>query len=195
MPDKPNFLLEGISHWEGRVTTGHLSRAFGISSRTTSARIFREYRDIAPSNLLHNPQHRGYIFGEALQPYFSKSTLDEYLALLGQHNSLNPSFFGLKNMPTPKKSKSTVSRTLPPEVVRFLEEATQGCSRVELVYRSLANPTGGERIIAPHTLVNAGHRWHAWAWCERNRGFHDLVLIRIATGVELISSALEQAAT
>jgi len=187
-------LLEVISHWEGRVTTEHLNRAFGISSRTTSARIFREYRDIAPDNLIHNPQRRGYIPGKAFQPCFSKGILDEYLALLGQHNSLNPSFSRLKDVPTPTESLSTISRTVPPEVVRLLVQATQDRSRVELVYRSLSNPTGEERIIAPHTLVNAGHRWHVRAWCERNRDFRDFVLTRIATGVDLIGSALEQAA-
>ncbi|SDR88519.1 Predicted DNA-binding transcriptional regulator YafY, contains an HTH and WYL domains [Halopseudomonas litoralis] len=187
-------LLEVIAHWEGRVTAEHLNRAFGISSRTTSARIFREYRDRAPDNLVYNPQRRGYVPDTSFQPLFSKGILDEYLALLGQHNTLNPSFAGLKDVPTPTELVSTIHRTVSPEVVRLLVQATQDRSRVELLYRSLSNPTGEERIIAPHTLVYAGHRWHARAWCERNRDFRDFVLTRIASGVELIGNALEQAA-
>lgn len=186
-------LLEVIAHWEGRVTTEHLNRTFGLSSRTTSGRIFREYRDRTPGNLVHNPQRRGYVPSTGFQPRFSQGVLDEYLALLGQHNTLNPSFAGLKDVPTPTESVSAIHRAVPPEVVRQLVQATQGRSRVELLYRSLSNPTGEERIIAPHTLVYAGHRWHARAWCERSKDFRDFVLTRIASGVELLGDALQQA--
>ena len=45
-------------------------------------------------------------------------------------------------------------------------------------YVSLNNPDREGRIIAPHTLVWTGLRWHVRGWCEKNRDFRDFVLSR-----------------
>lgn len=72
-------------------------------------------------------------------------------------------------------------------------QATQTRSRLEVFYRSLSRPDGEERIIAPHTLVYSGQRWHVRAWCEKRRAFRDFVLTRMAPGAELLGEALESA--
>jgi predicted DNA-binding transcriptional regulator YafY len=187
-------LLEVMAYWEGRVTTDHLNRAFGISSRTTSSRIIKAYTDLAPGNLIYNAQYRGYVPDNSFQPRFSQGVLDEYLALMGQHHKLNPWFSGLKDVPTPTELVSPLHRAASPCVVRQVVQATQARNRLEVRYRSLSSPAGEERVIAPHTLVHAGHRWHVRAWCEKNRDFRDFVLTRISpVGIELIGEALEDA--
>lgn len=47
------------------------------------------------------------------------------------------------------------------------------------------------RIIAPHTLVFNGVRWHVRAYCEKNRDFRDFVLSRFHGVPELVGSAAQ----
>lgn len=186
-------LLEVVAHWEGRVTTEHLQRAFDINSRTTSGGIFKDYGDVALGNLVYSASVRGYVPSETFKPCFSQGSLDEYLSLMTRHATLNPSFAGLKDVPAPTESVSIPHRAVLPEVLRKVVQATQTRSRLEVVYRSLSSPQGEERIIAPHTLVYSGQRWHVRAWCEKHRAFRDFVLTRMASGAELLGDALEDA--
>lgn len=186
-------LMEVVAQWEGRVTAEHLQRAFGIGSRTTSGGIFKEYGDVAPGNLVYSTSVRGYVQSETFEPCFSQGNLDEYLSLMTRHATLNPSFAGLKDVPAPTESVSIPHRAVLPEVLRKVVQATQTRSRLEVVYRSLSSPQGEDRIIAPHTLVYSGQRWHVRAWCEKRRTFRDFVLTRMAPGAELLGDALEDA--
>jgi len=186
-------LLEVVAQWEGRVTTEHLQRAFGIGSRTTGGRIFKDYLEVAPGNLEYSASDRGYIPGSKFQPQYSQGDLGEYLSLMTRHDTLNPSFSGLKDVPAPTESISLPHRAISPEVVRHVVQATQTRGRLEVVYRSHSSPAGEDRIIAPHTLVYSGLRWHVRAWCEKHRDFRDFVLTRIAPEAELMGDALPEA--
>ena len=50
--------------------------------------------------------------------------------------------------------------------------------RLEVDYRSVSAPNPNGRIIAPHSIVHSGTRWHVRAWCEKNGEFRDFVLSR-----------------
>lgn len=43
---------------------------------------------------------------------------------------------------------------------------------------SFNTPDGETRLIAPHTLIYTGMRWHVRAYCERNGDYRDFVLSR-----------------
>ncbi len=51
--------------------------------------------------------------------------------------------------------------------------------RLETEYVSLNTPDVEIRLIAPHTLVYTGMRWHVRAYCEKNRQYRDFVLSRL----------------
>lgn len=51
---------------------------------------------------------------------------------------------------------------------------------------SFSTPDGETRLIAPHTLIYTGMRWHVRAYCERNRDYRDFVLSRFRGIPELM---------
>ena len=61
--------------------------------------------------------------------------------------------------------------------------------RVEVDYVSLNQPNREGRIIAPHTLVWTGLRWHVRAWCEKNQGYRDFVLSRFRGEPEVMDQS------
>ena len=47
------------------------------------------------------------------------------------------------------------------------------------------------RLIAPHTLVYTGMRWHVRAYCEKNGQYRDFVLSRLRGEPELLDASRE----
>lgn len=45
------------------------------------------------------------------------------------------------------------------------------------------------RLIAPHTLIYTGMRWHVRACCEKNRQYRDFVLSRLRGVPELLDKS------
>jgi len=58
-------------------------------------------------------------------------------------------------------------RTIRAEVLRPLLKACRHGEVIEVEYVSLSNPTPEVRLIAPHTLIYTGMRWHVRAYCEK----------------------------
>src|SRR5690606_26204679 len=83
-------------------------------------------------------------------------------------------------------------RDVQPAVVRPLVQAARSGKRLEVEYASLDNPRPETRVIAPHTLVFSGLRWHVRAWCERNRDYRDFVLSRFRGVPDIINDIAEQ---
>jgi predicted DNA-binding transcriptional regulator YafY len=82
-------------------------------------------------------------------------------------------------------------RPVSPELLRPLLQAAREQQRLEVDYVSLNNPSREGRIIAPHTLVWTGLRWHVRGWCEQNQGFRDFVLSRFRGIPELLGAATQ----
>ncbi len=81
-----------------------------------------------------------------------------------------------------------------PDVLRPLLQAARDQQRIEVDYVSVNNPDREGRIIAPHTLVWTGLRWHVRGWCEKNGDFRDFVLSRFRGLPELLGPADHTAA-
>lgn len=56
---------------------------------------------------------------------------------------------------------------------------------------SFTTPDGETRLIAPHTLIYTGMRWHVRAYCEKNRDYRDFVLSRFRGVPELMDDKTE----
>lgn len=168
--------IELIALWEGRLITNQLSDWFGVSRQQASADIQRYISEINPNALTHDPSVKGYVPAPDFKPVLSTGHISDYLNLL---NSLN-------NQPMLHIQEGTTismvqlpNRAVRPEVVREVIKACRQNRQLHICYASMENPTPSERVIAPHTLVYSGFRWHLRAWCYKRSQYRDFVLSRI----------------
>jgi predicted DNA-binding transcriptional regulator YafY len=80
-------------------------------------------------------------------------------------------------------------RPIRPEVLRPLLKACRDGLRLETEYVSLNTPNVEIRLIAPHTLVYTGMRWHVRAYCEKNGQYRDFVLSRLRGQPDLLDES------
>lgn len=178
--------IELIALWEGRLITNQLSDWFGVSRQQASADINRYNSEINPNALIHDPAVKGYVPAPGFKPALSSGHINEYMALL---DSLN-------NQPMAQllEGHNAVSVQLPnravrPEVVRAAIKACRQQLQLSIHYSSMENPQPRQRVIAPHTLVYTGFRWHLRAWCYSRQDFRDFLLSRIYHTPELQQSS------
>ena len=172
-------LIETVAWWEGRLTTVHLIQSFGISRQQASKDINTYITEHAPKNLTYDKQLKGYVPSKQFKPLFIDDSASAYLHLLNQTHSRAPHVEGLALAYAHTMVLEVPDRTIRPEVLRPLLKACRDSEVIEIEYVSLANPSPETRLIAPHTLVYTGMRWHVRAYCEKNREYRDFVLSRL----------------
>ena len=178
-------LIETIAWWEGRLTTVHLIQSFGISRQQASKDINTYITEHAPRNLTYDKQLKGYVPSKHFKPLFIDDSASAYLHLLYQNNERAPHIEGLALAYAHTKVLEVPDRTVRAEILRPLLKACRENMRLEVEYVSLANPAPEGRLIAPHTLVYTGMRWHVRAYCEKNNQYRDFVLSRLRGQPEL----------
>ena len=172
-------LIETVAWWEGRLTTVHLIQSFGISRQQASKDINTYITEHAPKNLTYDKQLKGYVPSKQFKPLFIDDSASAYLHLLNQTHSRAPHVEGLALAYAHTMVLEVPDRTIRPEVLRPLLKACRDSEVIEVEYVSLANPAPETRLIAPHTLIYTGMRWHVRAYCEKNREYRDFVLSRL----------------
>ncbi|KAA0944575.1 MULTISPECIES: WYL domain-containing protein [unclassified Pseudomonas] len=182
-------LIETVAWWEGRLTTGHLIQSFGISRQQASKDINTYITEHAPRNLTYDKQLKGYVPSKQFKPRFIDDSASAYLHLLYQNNERAPHIEGLALAYAHTKVLEVPDRTIRPQILRPLLKACREGLRLETEYVSLANPEPEIRLIAPHTLVYTGMRWHVRAYCEKNRKYRDFVLSRLRGEPELLGKS------
>ena len=186
-------LIEVIALWEGRLTTNHLMRAFGIGRQQASKDINTYLADYGPENLVYDRFLKGYRPTRGFRPVFTRGVADEYLQMMHAREDLASSFEALTVRELNTEVLLPPARDLRPEVLQPVLQACRERKRVEIEYASLANPEPEYRVIQPHTVVHTGYRWHVRAWCEKNGDFRDFVLSRIGDQPELVTAATQRA--
>lgn len=187
-------LIEIIVLWEGRLTTNHLTRAFGIGRQQASKDI-NTYLGKAADNLVYDKNLKGYKPGPDFRPRFTRGVADEYLQLLAAQNDLAESISELNIRLPNTEVIAPPARLIRPLVLQRVVRACREQQRLEIVYGSMANPEPETRVIQPHTLVYNGYRWHVRAWCEKNKDFRDFVLTRIYDTPDLLTEQTHPATT
>ncbi|MCY1288322.1 WYL domain protein [compost metagenome] len=182
-------LIETVAWWEGRLTTNHLMQSFGISRQQASKDINTYIGEHAPKNLTYDKHLKGYVPSRQFRPLFIDDSADAYLHLLNQNHERAPHIEGLALAYAHTEVLKVPDRSVRPEVLRPLLKACREGLRLETEYVSLANPTPEIRLIAPHTLVYTGMRWHVRAYCEKNRAYRDFVLSRLRGEPELLDAS------
>lgn len=170
--------IELLAYWEGRINAKDLEQYFH-QSRQQSSQDINLYKQQAPENLHYDASLKTYLPTESFEPLYITDNVDEYLHWLHYGH-------------LPKNTPDSISETLriPPRkvspiIMRGLVTAIRQQRRIEVDYVSLNNPNTESRIIAPHTFVNSGLRWHLRAWCEKSKEFRDFVLSRFCGTPEL----------
>ncbi|GAB5414514.1 MAG: YafY family protein [Congregibacter sp.] len=181
--------IEIISLWEGRLTTGHLCRCFGIGRQQASKDINHYLREIAPGNLEYDKYLKGYRPLAGFTPAVTRGTADEYLHLMTRDEQLLGVFESLPLTTSNVEQLSPPGRDVSPDVLRPMIQAARASLRLEVDYVSLSHPDREGRIIVPHTLVFTGYRWHVRAWCEKNLDYRDFVLSRFRGEAELLDAS------
>lgn len=180
-------LIEVISLWEGRLTTNHLMRAFGIGRQQASKDINTYLTEHGPSNLEYDRHLKGYRPTPSFRPVFTKGLADEYLHMMHAREDLACSFENLAVRELNTEVLLPPARDLRPEILRPILQACREGKRVEIQYASLSSPEPEYRVIQPHTVVHSGQRWHVRAWCEKNQDFRDFVLSRMSDQPEVLT--------
>ncbi|PMG63626.1 transcriptional regulator [Vibrio splendidus] len=172
-------MIEVIALWEGRLTTNHLIKSFGIGRQQASKDINTYLAEIAPGNLVYDKQLKGYKPSDSFVPKLTSGHADEYLHILSRSEDMTVTFneldMGFENTTMVRP----VTRNITPEILRPLVQAIREKKRVDLSYTSMKNGEEVERIISPHTLVCTPLRWHVRAYCEHSEDYRDFVLSRI----------------
>ncbi|WOJ96060.1 WYL domain-containing protein [Congregibacter brevis] len=181
--------IEIISLWEGRLTTGHLTRCFGIGRQQASKDINVYLREIAPGNISYDKFLKGYRPSEDFVPRVTRGTADEYLHLMSRDEQLMGVFEALPLTTANVEQITPPGRDVSPSILRPMIQAARARKRLEVDYVSLQHPDREGRIIVPHTLVFTGFRWHVRAWCEKNQGFRDFVLSRFRGEAEILDTS------
>jgi hypothetical protein len=176
--------MELILYWEGRFTSTHFKDAFGIR-RTKASSIMKEYQSLLPDNVDYSYAEKCYQLTPSFQPGFINKTVDEYLDLAGS-GKLNSQFrLSIDRIPSINTANG-LTRPVNPEILRCITSAIRYKNRIHVTYRSLKGGDGDERIIAPHSLIQAENRWHVRAFCERSGKHKDYVLHRFLTTPTLL---------
>lgn len=184
-------LIETVAWWEGRLTTGHLIQSFGISRQQASKDINTYISEHAPKNLTYDKHLKGYVPSRQFKPLFIDDSASAYLHLLNQNHDRAPHIEGLALAYAHTEVLRVPDRSVKPEVLRPILRACREGLRLECEYVSFTTPDGEARLIAPHTLVFTGMRWHVRAYCEKNRDYRDFVLSRFRGTPELMDDVSE----
>lgn len=184
-------LIETVAWWEGRLTTVHLIQSFGISRQQASKDINTYITEHAPKNLTYDKQLKGYVPSKQFKPLFIDDSASAYLHLLYQNNARAPHIEGLALAYAHTLVLEVPDRSIKAEILRPLLKACREHLRLEIEYVSLANPQPEVRLIAPHTLIYTGMRWHVRAFCEKNQAYRDFVLSRLRGVPEVMDDVTE----
>lgn len=182
-------LIEIIALWEGRLTTKSLIQAFGIGRQQASKDINHYRQQIAPENLEYDTKLKGYRPTKDFCCKMTKGDINEYLHLLTSRHDLMSNFEYLDISQANTATIQPLLRHIKPEFVRPIIQAARDKKRVEIQYTSLSQPVPRDRMIAPHTLVFNGYRWHVRALCEESMTFKDFLLSRMTDISEITLDA------
>ena len=166
--------------WEGRLNRGRLREIFDLSEVRASEWI-REFRERNPDLTEWDSKSRSF---RALPSLYRKrpsasndvaDSLGRYLSLTGltvaspaNADARQAIYSGFPELATPS-----------PLVFATLTESIRTQHAVQIKYRSMREPLPHQRVIAPHSIVRAGGRWHVRAFSETHGDFRDYGLGRI----------------
>lgn len=173
-------IMRRMALWEGRLSRGRLMGILGLSGIRVS-QILRDIREETPDWFEWDSKTKSYLVKTAaykrnhaeLKAGKSDLSLAAYLAEADIHADLAPGAGPITVAPW-------AFFQVDPHVFSRIRLAIEHSQRLKLEYRSMRTPEPHPRTVEPHSLVQAGRRWHMRGFCLETGDFRDFVLGRIA---------------
>ncbi|UZJ45774.1 WYL domain-containing protein [Marinimicrobium sp. C6131] len=178
--------VELVAWWEGQINTRQIVEQFGLSRQQASSDI-NAYNELTKGNLAYDASRKAWIPSSHFRRHYISDDVTEYL------NWIQTGYRIPAPAILPHESLRLPARHVAPTVMRGLIAGIRQQQRVEVDYVSLSNPNREGRVIAPHTFVNTGLRWHLRAFCEKSGEYRDFVLSRFRGEPELIGRSRQTA--
>lgn len=181
--------IELIALWEGRLTTRQLCDTFSIGRQQANKDLSSYRRGLTCGDLVYDAVAKHYYPSDDFTPTLTRGLASEYLQMAAQQSDVQQI---LGELPVASANVEVIAaplREMPASLLRPIIRAMAESRRIDVDYVSLNNPDREGRIIAPHTLVWTGYRWHVRAWCEKNLDFRDFVLSRFRGDAELMDES------
>lgn len=163
-------LIEIELFWAGRVNRQTLMEKTGISKAQASADL-AQYKKLAEENITYNLTEKTYQVSSTFSPLFISTSPQVFLTQLA---------FGGGNA----EQLQLPARDIQPALLRVIANAVQAETCLDITYQSMSSPDPKTRIIAPHTFVSDGWRWHVRAYDYLTDSFRDFLLPRILRAQE-----------
>jgi hypothetical protein len=157
----------------GEVTRKDLINRFAVGHAATT-RDLALYKEMLPDNLKLDMRSKKYYKQDAFSPLF---TLDLEKTLATVSLGYGDGFSGYQAFPICCESPQllTLPRTA---IIAILCEGIYRKKLIEVEYISTSSGKSS-RIIAPHSLVDTGNRWHVRSFDRKNERFMDVVCNRV----------------
>lgn len=172
--------IELMAWYAGVVTRGDVARAFGLSD-PAATKDLKLYGDLAPGNLIYNHGVFGFVPAPGFTAAFADLSPARALPVIAANLAVangpygDTLIYGLPTALLPLPTRLPSMHTL-----AAITRAIHGRRKLRVSYRSLSGRDSlGPRVLEPHTLVDAGLRWHVRAYSEDSCDFRDFVLSRI----------------
>lgn len=161
--------IEMLLAYEGEITNQRLREKFGVTS-VQASRVLASYRETFPLNARAlKGQGRGrYVPTPRFKPEIANLSIEAY-------------FRSVKDQVAHVKVEETQRdfTNVDPALFRIIHSAMDQSTASRVIYRSMNNPDGIERIIHPLAFVFAGRRWHVRGFDELTEQHRDFNLARI----------------
>ncbi len=182
--------IEIMAWYTGVVTRSDVARAFGLSD-PAATKDLKLYSDLAPGNLVYNHSVFGFVPADGFSAAFADLTPSVVLPVVAANLAVANGPYGVESIYGLATASLPLPARLPgPHILAQITRAIHGRRKLRVTYRSLSSrDSATQRIIEPHTLVDAGIRWHARAYNEDTCDFRDFVLSRIEQAECLDASA------
>lgn len=161
-------VVELLLLWEGRVRNARLRAMLGVHF-TTASRLVAAYRELNPGASEYEAATKSYLSTPSIKAVLTDGTVDEYLALVDRTHLGTDSVFRVH----------MDLGCIEPTLFSLFHRACEDGSGMHITHASMRSPSRGSREIWPHSLVQAGRRWHVRAWCAQSASFRDFSLGRI----------------
>lgn len=171
--------IEIMAYYTGVISRSEVADAFGISD-AAATKDLKLYNDLAPDNLIYKHSVFGFVPAADFHEAFADLSPARILPMMANNLAVAGGPYGdetiygiqLEALPLPTRLPSK-------EVLAQITRAIRGHRKLQVSYHSLTDRDSiRQRILEPHSLVNAGLRWHVRAYNDETYDFRDFVLSR-----------------
>lgn len=162
-------VIELLLLWEGAAGNERARDLLDLHF-TTVSRLLTQYAELNGVGLSYSNAQRSWVADADFRPRLTTGTIEEYLAA---------------TLPERTQASSIVVRTqfdfggANHRAFAVLHRAIREGAGVTGTHASLRNPTPAAKTFYPHTLVEAGRRWHMRAYVAEAGKFQDIALTRL----------------